>query len=126
MNDIMKKQLASCKICQLPYYDDGTTELIIPLYTPDAKQVVIEENKYYIVQLSRSILTPCENDTLQTNWNRGIKPISEFLLVIRTNQVGDMVQFDACGWDSQTQHAKADVYTSLWLPRTGFKVIQEL
>ena len=50
MNKRMKQQLASCKICQLPFYDDNTLQMEIPLYSPNAAKVELEENKYYIIQ----------------------------------------------------------------------------
>lgn len=126
MNKRMKQQLASCKICQLPFYDDNTLTLEIPLYSPNASKVELEENKYYIIHLSTSVYNPPENSSLAVNWNRNVVPKSEFLLVTKTSSVGDMLQVDGCGWDNYSNKATNDVYTNLWLPRNAFKIVKEL
>lgn len=126
MNKRMKQQLASCKICQLPFYDDNTLTLEIPLYSPNASKVELEENKYYIIHLSTSVYNPSENSSLAVNWNRNVVPKSEFLLVTKTSSVGDMLQVDGCGWDNYSNKATNDVYTNLWLPRNAFKIVKEL
>lgn len=126
MNKRMKQQLASCKICQLPFYDDNTSQIEIPLYNPNASKVELEENKYYIIHLSKSVYDPPENSSLAVNWNKNIIPQSEFLLITKTSSVGDMVQVDGCGWDNNVNKASKDVYTNLWLPLNAFQIVKEL
>lgn len=125
MNDIIKKELEKCNF-ELPYYDDNTISLFIPKQGNKInKEISLQRDCYYIIKLARYILYPPENFTLDSNWNNGIHPESEYMIVTPIKFLGKMVQFDACGYDYQNNESLNDVYSGLWLPSKGFEIIEE-
>lgn len=63
---------------------------------------------------------------LSSNWNRGIVPKSEYLMVMYKKSLGDMIQVDGCGWDEKRNASLPDAYMDLWLPRNAINVVKEL
>lgn len=125
MNDIIKKELEKCNF-ELPYYDDNTISLFIPKQGNKInKEISLQRDCYYIIKLARYILYPPENFTLDSNWNNGVRPKSEYMIVTPIKFLGKMVQFDACGYDYQNNESLNDVYSGLWLPSKGFEIIEE-
>ena len=125
MNDIIKKELEKCNF-ELPYYDDNTISLFIPKQGNKInKEISLQRDCYYIIKLARYILYPPENFTLDNNWNNGIHPEYEYMIVTPIKFLGKMVQFDACGYDYQNNESLNDVYSGLWLPSKGFEIIEE-
>lgn len=126
MNNIIKEQLKKCSF-KLPPYDDSTTSLFIPKQSAEVKkEITLKRDYYYIIKLARYILYPPENFTLDSNWNNGVHPKSEYMLVTPTKFVGKMIQFDGCGYDYYNDKNLDDVYNGLWLPQGGIEVIEEV
>ena len=63
---------------------------------------------------------------LASNWNKGIIPKSEYLMVMYKKSLGDMIQVDGCGWNIDRDASLTDAYMDLWLPRNAFTVVTEL
>lgn len=125
MNNIIKKELDKCKNI-LPEYDENTTHIFIHKQNTDTQNLSISLNldNYYIIKLARYILYQPENFTLDSNWNNGVHPKSEYMLVTPIKFIGKMVQFDGCGYDYSNNLPLEDVYSGLWLPSKGFEIIE--
>lgn len=124
MNNIVKKELDRCKNI-LPEYDENTTYIFIPKQSNN-KSIELNIGRYFIIKLAKYILYPPENFTLDSNWNHGIHPKSEYMLVTPIKFVGKMIQFDGCGYDYYNDKNLDDVYNGLWLPQGGIEVIEEI
>ena len=127
MNNIIKQELEKCKDI-LPEFDDNTTYILIPKNNnqQENKNIELEIGKYYTIQLAKYILYPPENFTLDSNWNNGIHPQSEYMLVTPIKFVGKMIQVDGCGYDFYNHKTLDDVYNGLWLPRGGIEILEEV
>ena len=123
MNRIIKEQLNKCRI-QLEYNDD-TTQIIIPKENNVSNEIYLEKDKYYIIEVAKFILYPSESFTLDTNWNKGIRTKSKYMLVTPIKFVGKMICFDGCGYDLQNSESLDDVYNEYWLPKKGFEILKE-
>lgn len=124
MNNIIKKELDKCKNI-LPEYDENTTYIFIPKQGNN-KSIELNIGRYFIIKLAKYILYPPENFTLDSNWNHGIHPKSEYMIVTPIKFVGKMIQFDGCGYDYYNNRNLNDVYNGLWLPQGGIEVIEEI
>lgn len=127
MNNIIKQELEKCKDI-LPEFDDKTTYILIPKGSnyQENKNIELEIGKYYSIRLAKYILYPPENFTLDSNWNNGVHPQSEYMLVTPIKFVGKMIQFDGCGYDFYNDKSLDDVYNGLWLPQGSIEVIEEV
>ena len=124
INSIIKKELDKCKNI-LPEYDEDTTYIFIPKQSNN-KSIELNIDRYFIIKLAKYILYPPENFTLDSNWNHGIHPKSEYMIVTPIKFVGKMIQFDGCGYDYYNNRNLDDVYNGLWLPQGGIEVIEEI
>ena len=126
INPLIKEQLEKCNI-KLPYYDDNTARLIIPKQqVNERREISLQIGRYYVIRIAKYILYPPENFTLDSNWNNGIHPQSEYMIATPVKFVGKMVQFDGCGYDFYNRKSLDDVYNGLWLPQSGIKIIEEI
>lgn len=129
IDPIIKKELEKCKV-SLPNIDDNTYHFIVhkrdPIIQEETKEIELKQDYYYVIKLEYYILHPPDNFTLSSNWNKGINPISEYLLGTPIKFIGKMVQWDCCGYDIKNDLALDDVYSGLWLPLKGFTIIKEV
>lgn len=126
INPLIKEQLEKCNI-KLPYYDDNTIRLIIPKQQiNESRELVLEVGRYYVIKIAKYIFYPPENFTLDSNWNNGIHPQSEYMIATPIKFVGKMVQFDGCGYDFYNGKSLDDIYNGLWLPKGGIEIIEEV
>ena len=125
MNPIIKKGLDKCNVV-LPEYDDNTTHMFIPKkeISHDNMNIMLELDRYYVIKLERYILFPPDNFNLDSNWNKGVRASSEYMLVTPTKFVGKMTRFDGCGYDNDNNVSLSDTYTDFWLPAKGFKIVE--
>ena len=91
----------------------------------DINNIQLEWGTYYIIELEDYILHPFDNFTLSSNWNKGVIPVSKYLMVTPIKIVGKMVQMDACGYSLENNATLNDSYSGLWLPRKSFKIIEK-
>lgn len=121
MNEIIKRELQ--KIHQpLPDYNDNTTHIIIPQKIVDTAPK-FETGKSYIVKLADYILNEPPNFTLSSNWNKGIIPQSQTLIIYVKELVGKMVRVCGRGIDIGLNIYLNDIYDDLWLPDSGVEVL---
>lgn len=83
-----------------------------------------KENSEYILELSDVIINPSKIFNLSENYNRGIVPKSKYLHAYLRTIMGNMLKFDACGYNIETNQDKDDRYFDLWLPDSYIKLIE--
>lgn len=118
MNKFIKEQLDKCQnFVDIEKVSDE--EFIIK-----SKQFnKIELNKYYILNISNSIIN---SDTLQFNWNNGVKIQSNYIKCFITSIMNDMCKIDGCGFDIANDCDLEDTYIGLWLPISGIDIYKKL
>lgn len=125
MNQYIVKQLQSCKVADVPVFNETDLQMIIP--RKDLHNVVaFVEGHYYFVELEDYIINPPDNFTLHINWNRGIIPTSKYLKLCITQRMGSMVKIDGVGCNIETGIDSNDSYIGLWLPADAIKIIKEI
>lgn len=124
MNSVIKRELEKIH-APLPEYDDNTIEIHIP-----QKQVtnepLFEVGKSYQVQLADYILNEPPNFTLSSNWNKGVVPKSQFMLMQVRELTGKMLKVYARGYDVNTDACLEDMYYDFWLPLGGVTKLKEI
>ena len=135
INSIIKEQLKKLNI----EINDSVTHIHIPKNMGDlsltknvpikedifSKNSIIKINHNYIIKIAHYILNPPENFTLESNWNKGVRPVSPYLMGTCINQVGKMYCFSCTGYDPLSRTAKLDRYNELWLPEKSIDIISE-
>ena len=124
MNKIIKQQLSSCKVANIPEFTDDTTELFI-LKNSTAAVNSYHLNKYFQIEIADYILYPSPEFTLAANWNNGSNPPSKIMNVEVINIQGKMVQVSGVSFDP-TNPAAAPYFWQGWLPQKGLKIIKQL
>ena len=124
MNPLIKKQLASCRVANIPEFDDNTTVINIP------KGSVLNITPYqigrcYLVELADFVLHPSDGDTIASNWNKGSIPHYKYYKCEIVKIVGKMICILGCGFDALHNKDTVDLWEG-WVPQTGIKIIQEL
>lgn len=124
MNPLVKAQLDSCKVANLPYYDDTTTDLVIPRGS-GVEVSPYQVHKCYIMELADYIINPPPDFTLASNWNKGSVPQSKYYIAEVSQLMGKMVRITGCGYDITTDSRTADIWEG-WVPQKGIKLIREI
>jgi hypothetical protein len=119
MFKIIKDQLNKCKVANIPLYDEGTTEILIP---KGGKAVIKDDlilNKCYKIAVEDYIVKPYEGFTLHDNWNKGIAPKDKIMNCEIVQIMGKMIKVEAVGVDTNNTW-------SGWLPRKAMHILEEL
>lgn len=124
MNQFVKEQLQKCKVASLPPYSDDTMTMVIPKAAAAYRSVVLK-NHCYLLQLEPYILNPPEGFSLHDNWNKGTKPLHEFVKAEICEVMGKMVKVNSVGFDYKTQTDTNDMWEG-WLPMKSIKIVSEL
>lgn len=119
MNPIIKKQLEQVKVADLSNYDATTRTFNIPKYN----QTRIIEGESYIIKLEPSLLKPNPGDSFHTNWNRGILPVHEAMLIEVSKVNGKVIYVDGVGYDLETDKSTSDFWSG-WLPVDRITVVK--
>lgn len=121
MNKAIKDQLEKVKVANIGYYDNDTTEIIIPRF----EQVRYEIGSYYLVKLDGALTSPTGNELLISNWNKGTYPRCEFLKIDVTKVLGKMIYVNALGYDNEKQEDLNYCWTG-WLPIQQLELVTKL
>lgn len=122
MNNVIKRELEKVKA---PIeYDDDTTFITIPKKVVEESK--FEFNKSYLIKVEDYIINEPSNFTLSSNWNKGIKPKSNYLLIHVIQTSGKMLKVMARDFDIETQNYLEGTYPELWLPLGAITKIKEL
>lgn len=124
MNRVVDEQLKQCKVADIPPYDTTTTHLRIPKKRGIVKDA-LQEGNCYLIQMASYILNPPDNFTLHDNWNKGVKPIHQFMKCEVVKIMGKMVKVNGVGYKYDTKEDTTDLWEG-WLPRESIKIIEVL
>lgn len=116
-------QLQKVKRANLPEYDINTMEMVIPKSgtSPSTFQI----GKRYIIQVEPYIVKPFEGFTLHDNWNKGISPKHYIMKALICEIMGKMVKIQSVGYDIN-QHKDINDEWEGWLPKSSFKILEEV
>ena len=118
MNKLIKQQLEACKVASITTFDDNTTHLTIPQF----KQVKVDVDECYIIKLDKSLLNPNVNDTFHINWNRGIVPTHEYLLIEISKVVSKTIYVNAVDYDIGNKKSGTNSWSG-WLPVEKIEIL---
>lgn len=121
MNPIIKKQLEQVKVADLSNYNPETRTYSIPKYN----QTRILEGESYIVKLDQTLLIPNPGDSFHINWNKGILPLSDTMLIEVSKVNGKVIYVDGVGYDLDSNKTTLDVWSG-WLPVEKLTVVKGL
>lgn len=124
MNEIIKKQLESCTVAEIPSFDINTTVIRIPKQTENIISKY-QLHRFYLVEFHDDILYPSANDSLSANWNKGTHPVSKYNYVEVAQVMGKMIRVNACGYDITTASTTDTIWEG-WIPSTHIKILKEL
>ena len=115
MNKYIEKELK--EIQELQKIDD--THYYVPRV--DAS-IEFRVDSSYIIKLKKYLIDEPENFTLSSNWNNGVKPISEYMKVCVNKIVGKMIRVDGYAYDNETKET-SKFFADLWLPKGGVEIV---
>ena len=124
MNNVIKRELEKIH-ASLPPYTDETTHIFIPK-AAGSTTPKFEIGSQYIVKLANYILHESTNFTLSSNWNKGIVPKSETLIIYIKAFSGKMLRVCGRGIDIETNQYLSDIYDDFWLPESGVEILYKL
>lgn len=124
MNEIIEKQLKNLKKCQLPPYTDETTEIFIPKGSIK-KELGLELNHCYQIEIADYVLNPSPEFSLAQNWNNNTVPPCKYMNVCIMQLMGKMIKVEGIGFDIENQCPINNVWGG-WLPRESIKVRLEI
>lgn len=124
MNPIIKKQLESCKVANIPLYNDDDLVIKIP------KGSIVEVSPYqvgkcYLVEIADFVINPSDGNTLASNWNKGTSPKHKYYKCEISKIVGKMICILGYGYNMETSQDTLDLWEG-WVPQSGIKLLQEL
>ena len=125
MNKIVKQQLSSCKVADIPEFDDNTTHIFIPKANKSSLVLEFHIHSYYIIEIADYVLNPSPEFTLATNWNKGTIPPNKYMKVEVSQITGKMIKVTGIAYDVSTQRDLPIVWEG-WLPASSTKIIHKL
>lgn len=124
MNNVIKKQLQNLKKCQLPQYSEDTLEIFIPKNSIK-KELGLEVNHCYQIEIADYVLNPPPEFSLAQNWNNNTIPPYKYMNVCIIQLMGKMIKVDGIGFDIDNQMPLSCAWSG-WLPRESIKVRYEI
>lgn len=119
MDKIIKEQLNKCKVANIPFFDDNTTEIIIQR----GDNAIIKDdlilNHYYKIEVEDYIIKPYDGFNLASNWNNGVVPKDKVMNCEITQIMGKMIRVEAVGVNTNNSW-------SGWLPRKSIHILEEI
>lgn len=124
MNPIIKKQLDSCKVANIPSYSEDDLLIKIP------KGSIVEVSPYqvgkcYLVEIADFVINPSDGNTLASNWNKGTCPKNKYYKCEISKIVGKMICILGYGYNIETNQDTLDLWEG-WVPQSGIKLLKEL
>lgn len=118
INPLIREQIEKCSVTDISHLDYNTYTLVIPKIT----KIKLEKNNVYIVKLDSSVLVP---SMFNTNWNKGIPPISEYMQIDVTNMMTQFVRFNGIEYDPVAKKAGTRVWGG-WVPIQCVTALEKL
>ena len=124
MNKIIEKQLKNLKKCQLPPYTNESTKIFIPKGSIK-KELGLELNHCYQIEIADYILNPSPEFSLAQNWNNNTVPPCKYMNICIMQLMGKMIKVEGIGFDIENQCPINNAWGG-WLPREAIKVRLEI
>lgn len=124
MNPLIEKQLKNCKRCEIPFYDENTTSLVIPKNSIK-KELGWSKDSCYLIKIEDYVINPPPGFTLAQNWNNGTTPPSVYMNVCCIQIMGKMIKVDGISFDID-KNVPLDKAWCGWLPIAAVKIIREI
>lgn len=121
MKDIIKQQLNSLKVAQIPKFDDNTTEIIIKKLS----NIPLLENHYYIIKLNDSLLIPNNNSALTINWNGGSVPKNKYYKIDVIKIMAQMIKINGLAFDYDNKIDLNKMWSG-WLPLNSIEILEKI
>lgn len=118
INPIVKEQLEKCPAADFSKFDYETGTLVIPKKT----DIRLVSGSVYIIKIDKAVMAP---SMFHTNWNKGMPPVSEYMLADVTSVMSQSVRCNCLDYDPTTESTGTRVWNG-WLPVTGITVIKKL
>lgn len=117
INPLIAEQLEKCMVTDISHLTDDYI-IIIPKITT----IKLEINGNYIIKIEDSARVP---SMFNTNWNKGIPPISEHMKVEVTNMMSQFVRVNGIEYDPDTEQIGTHVWNG-WLPVNSFSILERI
>ena len=121
MHKLIEKQLSEVKVANISGLDYSTGKCFIPRF----KQVKVEEDACYLIKLDDSLLIPNTNDTYHINWNKGVVPISKYMIIDVSKVMGKNIKVNGVGYDYDTKQMTAKTWGG-WLPLEKIEILERM
>lgn len=121
MNKVIKKQLDNLYIAKSDGYDPVKHQFVFKKMS----SVKLEENKFYLIKLHKSLISLEGCDVLVYNLNKGTCPTREYMKVNVLNNQHGLVQVNGFYYDAETKQDIKEFWSG-WLPVDKLEVKEEL
>ena len=117
VNPLIAEQLEKCMVTDISHL---TKDYIIMI--PKITTIKLEINGSYLVKIDDSARVP---SMFNTNWNKGLPPISEYMQVEVTNMMSQFVRFNGLEYNPETKQAGPHVWNG-WVPVQSLTILERI
>lgn len=115
INKLIQEQLNKVKEANLENFKENNYNFIIP----QKKEIKIEIDHYYIIQILR------DNDIVKNNWNEGKYPTEKYYKADVTQIMSKMIKVNAIAYDPLTDK-NLNIIFSGWLKLSDISIQKEI
>lgn len=121
MNEIIKKQLEKCSLAKVGVITDETKHIFIP----QIKNIKLEEDQCYIIELSDYVLNEITGSTLAVNWNNGKIPKSKYWKIDVVKIMAHMVKINGISFDYRNNKDLNELWEG-WVPIDSILILERI
>lgn len=121
----VKEELKKCKYAKVSELLNNEDNNITQIKIEKLKEICLEENKYYLIQLSDYVTNPSTNSTLSSNWNNNTYPKYSYWKVEISKIMANMVKINGVAFDYQKGTDINELWSG-WVPIDSIFIIKEL
>lgn len=121
----VKEELKKCKYAKVSELLNNEDNNITQIKIEKLKEICLEENKYYLIQLSDYVTNPSTNSTLSSNWNNNTYPKYSYWKVEISKIMANMVKINGVAFDYQKGTDINELWSG-WVPIDSIFIIEEL
>ena len=121
----VKEELKKCKYAKVSELLNNEDNNITQIKIEKLKEICLEENKYYLIQLSDYVTNPSTNSTLSSNWNNNTYPKYSYWKVEISKIMANMVKINGVAFEYQKGTDINELWSG-WVPIDSIFIIEEL
>ena len=121
----VKEELKKCKYAKVSELLNNEDNNITQIKIEKLKEICLEENKYYLIQLSDYVTNPSNSSTLSSNWNNNTYPKYSYWKVEISKIMANMVKINGVAFDYQKGTDINELWSG-WVPIDSIFIIEEL